>query len=36
VLIGADHGPRLGPYILAMGRDNVATALASAARMASK
>ena len=36
VLIGSDHGPRLGPYILAMGRDNVATALASAARMASK
>lgn len=36
VLIGSDHGPRLGPYILAMGRDNVASALAGAARMADK
>lgn len=36
VLIGADSGPRLGPYILAMGRENVAAALAGAARMASK
>jgi lysyl-tRNA synthetase, class I len=34
VLIGSDSGPRLGPYILAMGRNNVATALAAAARMA--
>lgn len=36
VLIGSDHGPRLGPYILAMGRENVASALAGAARMASR
>ncbi len=36
VLIGSDSGPRLGPYILAMGRENVAAALAGAARMASK
>ena len=36
VLIGSDSGPRLGPYILAMGRENVAVALAGAARMASK
>jgi lysyl-tRNA synthetase, class I len=34
VLIGSDSGPRLGPYILAMGRPNVATALAGAARVA--
>ncbi len=36
ILIGSDHGPRLGPYILAMGRENVASALAGAARMANK
>ncbi len=36
VLIGADSGPRLGPYILAMGRENVAAALAAAARTASE
>jgi lysyl-tRNA synthetase, class I len=36
VLIGSDSGPRLGPYILAMGRENVAAALAGAARTASK
>ena len=36
VLIGSDSGPRLGPYIVAMGRDSVATALASAARSATK
>jgi len=36
VLIGSDSGPRLGPYILAMGRENVAMALAAAARMATK
>jgi lysyl-tRNA synthetase class 1 len=36
VLIGSDYGPRLGPYILAMGRDNVASALAGAARTAIK
>ena len=36
VLIGSDSGPRLGPYIVAMGRDNVAAALAGAARKASK
>jgi lysyl-tRNA synthetase, class I len=36
ILIGSDHGPRLGPYILAMGRENVATALAGAARTAKK
>ncbi|HEX9430340.1 MAG TPA: hypothetical protein VF944_08165, partial [Candidatus Bathyarchaeia archaeon] len=32
ILIGADSGPRLGPYILAMGRENVASALVAAAR----
>jgi lysyl-tRNA synthetase class 1 len=36
VLIGSDYGPRLGPYILAMGRENVASALAGAARTANK
>jgi lysyl-tRNA synthetase class 1 len=36
VLIGSDHGPRLGPYILAMGRENVASALVGAARTANK
>ena len=36
VLIGSDSGPRLGPYILVMGRENVAMALAAAARMATK
>jgi lysyl-tRNA synthetase class 1 len=32
ILIGADSGPRLGPYIIAMGRENVASALVAAAR----
>ena len=32
ILIGSDSGPRLGPYILAMGRENVATALVRAAK----
>src|SRR6267143_4455470 len=32
ILIGADSGPRLGPYILAMGRENVTAALVAAAR----
>src|SRR6266581_4702295 len=32
ILIGSDSGPRLGPYILAMGRENVAAALVRAAR----
>ena len=36
VLIGSDSGPRLGPYILAMGRENVASALAGAARSATQ
>ena len=36
ILIGSDSGPRLGPYILAMGRENVASALASAARLATQ
>jgi len=36
VLIGSDSGPRLGPYILAMGRENVAAALAAAAKTASE
>jgi lysyl-tRNA synthetase class 1 len=36
VLIGSDHGPRLGPYILAMGRENVASALVEAARTANQ
>ena len=36
ILIGSDHGPRLGPYILAMGRENVASALTSAAGIANK
>lgn len=34
ILIGADSGPRLGPYIVAMGRENVAGALAFAVRSA--
>ncbi len=33
LLIGSDSGPRLGPYIVAMGRENVASALAKAARL---
>ncbi len=32
ILIGSDSGPRLGPYILAMGRENVASALVNSAR----
>ncbi len=32
VLIGSDSGPRLGPYIVAMGREKVASALVKAAR----
>jgi lysyl-tRNA synthetase, class I len=32
VLIGSESGPRLGPYIVAMGRENVAAALVRAAR----
>ena len=36
ILIGSDSGPRLGPYILAMGRENVAAALAGAVRKASQ
>jgi len=32
ILIGAESGPRLGPYIMAMGRQNVSVALANAAR----
>ncbi|HZY46562.1 MAG TPA: hypothetical protein VFE96_02085, partial [Candidatus Bathyarchaeia archaeon] len=32
ILIGANSGPRLGPYIIAMGRENVAAALASAVK----
>jgi len=32
ILIGADSGPRLGPYIIAMGRDNVASALVYATK----
>src|SRR6266700_1978958 len=32
ILIGSDSGPRLGPYIVAMGRENVAAALVRAAR----
>ncbi len=31
ILIGSDSGPRLGPYILAMGRENVSAALVRAA-----
>jgi lysyl-tRNA synthetase class 1 len=27
ILLGASHGPRLGPYILTMGRENVIDAL---------
>ncbi len=32
ILIGSDSGPRLGPYIVAMGRENVAAALVRAAK----
>jgi lysyl-tRNA synthetase class 1 len=32
ILIGSDSGPRLGPYIVAMGRENVASALVKAAK----
>lgn len=32
ILIGSDSGPRLGPYIVAMGRENVASALARVAK----
>ena len=32
ILIGSDSGPRLGPYIVAMGRENVASALVRAAK----
>jgi len=30
ILIGSPEGPRLGPYVIAMGRDNVANALSRA------
>ncbi len=33
ILIGSESGPKLGPYIIAMGRENVAAALAKAARI---
>ncbi len=36
VLIGSESGPRLGPYIIAMGRANVATSLTRAARHAAE
>ncbi|HZY95250.1 MAG TPA: lysine--tRNA ligase [Candidatus Bathyarchaeia archaeon] len=36
ILIGAESGPRLGPYIMAMGRQNVSAALANAARASSE
>jgi len=36
ILIGSDSGPRLGPYIVAMGRGNVAAALVKAARSGEK
>ena len=32
ILIGSESGPRLGPYIVAMGRENVAAALVKAAK----
>ncbi len=32
ILIGSDSGPRLGPYIVAMGRENVASALVNSAK----
>jgi lysyl-tRNA synthetase, class I len=32
VLIGSESGPRLGPYIVAMGKENVAAALVRAAK----
>lgn len=32
VLIGSESGPRLGPYIIAMGRQNVASALVKATK----
>ncbi len=32
ILIGSESGPRLGPYIIAMGRENVASALVKSAK----
>ncbi len=32
ILIGSESGPRLGPYIIAMGRENVASALVRAGK----
>ncbi len=32
ILIGSESGPRLGPYMIAMGRENVAAALVNAVR----
>ena len=32
ILLGASHGPRLGPYVLAMGRENVIDALKRSAK----
>ncbi len=32
ILIGSESGPRLGPYMIAMGRENVASALVNAVR----
>src|SRR5713226_1124368 len=36
ILIGSESGPRLGPYMIAMGRENVAAALASAGKIRTK
>ncbi len=35
ILIGSESGPRLGPYIVAMGRENVASSLVRAAKTGS-
>jgi len=32
ILIGSESGPRLGPYVVAMGRENVASTLVKAAK----
>jgi lysyl-tRNA synthetase class 1 len=32
ILIGSESGPKLGPYIIAMGRQNVGASLANAAK----
>jgi lysyl-tRNA synthetase class 1 len=35
ILLGSPHGPRFGPYVLAMGRENVIDALKRATKVKS-